>query len=543
MSIKKMLLVVLACTFLFASASLYAAAPAPHFLISGTQFIVRQHGQNEVVGDLILTNNLSGSAFPANSQILIAFFATGNPVKISNYTGAIAQTFSTATNIVNPARVAYVQSEQNSLGVSNITFTGANVMAGQAHILQIGVTQTANIAFGEVIRIEGIRLDIGDSIIGQGPEITVLGLGGVVDAVVLANPPGSFQIDNVNQVNVANTLTEYTLTTKPASAILACLGFAKTASYTITEVFSQAFTTVTDENDPSRTPTGAGRVPAVNGVRFTFTFSGLPPGVRIAAPASVTGTGSLVMTLISTTPLTSSASVSSLQFTYETTADSLSTIESFTPVFTFSLTSAFPNPVPPYPGNTWFGSVTLGPNLSPSNILSFVPVTKPVPPAAIGSVNICVTNLLCKFLTTMTGFDTGIALANTSKDIFGTTPQNGACRVNYFGNNGTGGNTAFTSPTVIPSGSVAPGTDYTFLVSTYTGPLFAGYAIIQCDFQFAHAEVIVADKYFSTFSHGYDCLVIPDPNVNAYGGYREPSGSGFITPGSGESLGQKRAGN
>lgn len=54
MSLRKLTLVALALTFLLTGATLFAQQ-VPHFILSGTQTVVRQHGQTEVLGDLTLT--------------------------------------------------------------------------------------------------------------------------------------------------------------------------------------------------------------------------------------------------------------------------------------------------------------------------------------------------------------------------------------------------------------------------------------------------------------------------------------------------------
>ena len=52
-------------------------------------------------------------------------------------------------------------------------------------------------------------------------------------------------------------------------------------------------------------------------------------------------------------------------------------------------------------------------------------------------IDSCVTNLLFPFVTNQAGFDTGIAVANTSRDPFGNAlrPQSGPCTINYYGRN------------------------------------------------------------------------------------------------------------
>lgn len=125
--------------------------------------------------------------------------------------------------------------------------------------------------------------------------------------------------------------------------------------------------------------------------------------------------------------------------------------------------------------------------------------------------NACSTNLLFPFVTNQAGFDTGIAIANTSLDPFGTKTQQGACVINYYGGT-TGGGAA---PAAATSPVVAAGTELVFLLSSGGGgvaatPGFQGYIIAQCAFQYAHAFAFVSDLGGKTVGEGYLALVMDD---------------------------------
>jgi len=117
------------------------------------------------------------------------------------------------------------------------------------------------------------------------------------------------------------------------------------------------------------------------------------------------------------------------------------------------------------------------------------------------SVTICRTNLLFPFVTNEAGFDTGIAIANTSTDPYGTAAQAGPCNLFFFGTN---------APASITTQSVASGTVYTTLAST-AAPNFEGYMIALCNFQFAHGFAFISDVGARNLAMGYLALVIPDP--------------------------------
>ncbi|MBI1897947.1 MAG: hypothetical protein HYS04_15665, partial [Acidobacteria bacterium] len=126
----------------------------------------------------------------------------------------------------------------------------------------------------------------------------------------------------------------------------------------------------------------------------------------------------------------------------------------------------------------------------------------------------CSTNLLFPFVTNQAGFDTGMAISNTSQDPFGTSPQAGACKINYYGTT-TGGGAA---PAAQTSTTIAAGSQLTFVLSTggtngITGtPGFQGYIIAQCAFQYAHGFAFITDGPIgqARVAEGYLALVMDD---------------------------------
>jgi len=121
------------------------------------------------------------------------------------------------------------------------------------------------------------------------------------------------------------------------------------------------------------------------------------------------------------------------------------------------------------------------------------------------TINLCQTTLLYPFVTGAAGFDTGIAVANTSMDPFGTVNQVGSCKLYGYGVTvATAGNTAIQ--TVVPGcdslANPLPGTNCFAVVpsgqvmsvmasSVLTN--FQGYVIAVCNFQYAHGYAAVTD--------------------------------------------------
>jgi len=119
-------------------------------------------------------------------------------------------------------------------------------------------------------------------------------------------------------------------------------------------------------------------------------------------------------------------------------------------------------------------------------------------------ISICQTLLLFPFVTNVSGFDTGIAIANTSTDPISTGAQNGACVMSWY--DGTG-----KTPNV-NTGNIATGTVYTTLAST-SAPGFSGYMMALCNFQFAHGFAFISDIGARNLAMGYLALVVNNGSV------------------------------
>jgi len=136
-------------------------------------------------------------------------------------------------------------------------------------------------------------------------------------------------------------------------------------------------------------------------------------------------------------------------------------------------------------------------------------------PANSFAINACSCNLLFPFVTNQAGFDTGIAIANTSVDPFGTAPQHGPITLNFYGSGVNGA----AAPAAITTADVAGGTVFAFTLSggvsgsTTTTAGFQGYIISTANFQFCHgfAYVSQAGNPFGGGSEGYVALEMDTP--------------------------------
>jgi hypothetical protein len=139
----------------------------------------------------------------------------------------------------------------------------------------------------------------------------------------------------------------------------------------------------------------------------------------------------------------------------------------------------------------------------------------------------CSCNLLFPYVTQAPGYDTGIAIANTTADPYGTTNQFGAVQMWYYGSLTNGGAAPGTQCTNTASPGTCPGTTTVGAgqVLTYTlyngsaqwgldnrGAGFTGYLIAQAQFQYCHAfgfiSALGAGPTAPGISEGYLALVL-----------------------------------
>lgn len=189
--------------------------------------------------------------------------------------------------------------------------------------------------------------------------------------------------------------------------------------------------------------------------------------------------------------------------------------------------------------NVWL-SYTANPNgnLPPTGVTgtvttSFAPVgsgatwisasTGPIPrfidintPKDLINVVLCQTTLLFPFVSNFGGFDTGLAIANTSILTAGATGQTGACTMTFFG-------PGAPSPAPFPTAPTAPETRAGYIsfgtvgvdLASGVAPGFYGYAVAVCNFQYAHGFAFVQSSVGynpTSTAMGYLALVIGAPS-------------------------------
>jgi len=283
------------------------------------------------------------------------------------------------------------------------------------------------------------------------------------------------------------------------------------------------------------------------GTRLKATFNNLPAGVTLfISTISQPVPGASVARLVGTEsgfffPTPSSTTIAGQP------AAAIPIVNGSTAIAVWEVLAAQPLSIDTFTFNVWATTTANPANNSPAIGQatvngSFAP-TPPVFPATTGAtaqtasypiprfidtstatpvlnVLVCRTNLLFPFVSNKNGFDTGLAIANTSADPFGTSTQTGTCTWNFYGD---------SAPAAITSPTVAPGTVYAALASS-VAPNFQGYIIAICNFQYAHGFAFISDLGARNLAMGYLALVIPDPARTA-----DPFPSAGV--GSGEQLG------
>jgi hypothetical protein len=159
--------------------------------------------------------------------------------------------------------------------------------------------------------------------------------------------------------------------------------------------------------------------------------------------------------------------------------------------------------------------------------------TAPIPrfcdtstPLNIFRIDACTCDLLFPFVTNQAGFDTGIAIANTTLDPFGTPPQAGPTTVFYYGST-TGGGAA---PAPQTSQSQPAGSELIFTLSgggnfgIAATPGFQGYLITVSKFQYCHGFAFISDVGAQKLAEGYVAIQLDVPGLNRTGQLGENEG-------------------
>lgn len=282
------------------------------------------------------------------------------------------------------------------------------------------------------------------------------------------------------------------------------------------EGFAKAFKTVGEESGTNI------NAAANSGTRFAITLNNVPANVKVYASLGVTaaapGIGKLTMISSATADTAAGNNVTAATVTggpgvvAEPDGVGAVTISSGTGTVYYELTVGAANgTIESYPVKFYFSSskgAVAAQTAAITATTSFAPIgaaANKVPNFVNGSSTTtltgptygpCATYLLFPYVTNAAGFETGIAISNTSLDNFGSkgassaATQSGTCTLNFYGSS-----TASSNPAAATTASIAGGTVSPFTLTSVAGANFTGYMIANCGFQYAHGFAYIVYNF------------------------------------------------
>jgi len=522
---------------------------------SGATFI-RSEGQSELLPPLTFTcTSATLPTVPFQANLLIQLTSSAGSLSL---TSPVLNSTTGQTEIIlqgaNLGSSVYGTVVGNSVQFSNVNFTS---ISGTTTLTISNIRVNASALPGQVpgalpVAISAQAFISGPTTnLGTGTTQTVSpGLSNTVTAAYAQSGfgpnTGKVYVDYGNVKTGTIISSSYPVCSSSLNSFSTSTAPSPSFYVAVNEGFSGAFKTYADE--ASTVPVAAGVVGGsssalsnkVNsGTRIKLVFANIAPGVTIFTPQSVSTTGlgassasvgdGAVLTAVSsetgssstglptTTAVTGflpinspiaptssliAATVSGTTATviYEVSTDNLNGTDNFSIPVIYQIPA---NTVAPTStAITVTTSLAPQPATAASIIPSFSSTAPSITTTSTISFSACSTTLLFPFVTNANGFETGIAIANTSKDPFGgknggATAQSGTCTLNFYqsGVSGATNPSAVTAPN-LTEGANQPylaGEDYAFTLTQALGvtasnpATFQGYIIAQCNFTYAHA--------------------------------------------------------
>jgi hypothetical protein len=404
------------------------------------------------------------------------------------------------------------------------TISSINYVTGVVEItLPGGVTPTVGDPNGSgSFRLVGVRVDANGA---AAPVVVSLSLSSSSNNYILSTNSATV-INTVGAGIGSMAIGARTGQTNQGTGTILTTGTAtdNQATLLITEGAASAWRTAVQSSTQSLGPVS-------NSTQIRLTFAGVPTGTTITLTPS--GSATLGAVTASNTSITPTALTTILDFS----ASSLTATEQIQVLMSFSNTTT-----PPPAGAITVTAthvpigVALTGSLTPTAADGYPKFAQAdVGPVTVANVVSATTTLLIPFAVRDLGFDTGLSIANTTADPFGSsgggaTATAGAIRIDFFPRAATGGagttfslsTTATTRPGVGLSadGTLAAGATWTVLLSellTAAGQTgsFTGYLFVTTNFLNAHGAPFVSDfRNFTSFS---PALVLPPPIGNPRG--------------------------
>jgi len=537
---------------------------------TATPLLVRAESTNDITGDLFVTCTINPGFTAAAGTVNIQVFAPTGVTFTSKtldsthgYTEAVAWAPAAKNTPNNQAGYAAatavlgsISGSGNSLNFIGVPTPALTVNAAPADFFQVEISNIRVNASGLAVN-SGAPPTINltavvsggtvfqSSLVAQQVGIVEYALGGA--SMLKTNLAGAAA--GVNNFVVCKSLKP----TAIAGTDVASIAFAVKVNENFTTAFRAAAAEASPIQFPARgvptanTPAaaiGANTNVASTDTRFKVTFSNIPANVSLytqfAPVNSTVGAGQAQYTNSETGASTAAAVTVNSQAGFVAVP-----VSSGAATAVFDIVTADPNTLDSYvipfyvvagagtvaPSSTAISAVvSMAPTGAPTNEPSFSASAGSTVTLTGSTFNACSTSLLFPFVTNQLGFDTGLAISNTSTDPFGgngATAQAGTCTLNFYG-------AGAPSPNSVTTPNIPTGTVFTQVLSGVAAG-FQGYIITQCTFQYAHGFAFITDGVGVNggLSQGYLAGVIPDTNQVARGA----NPVGVAGAGTGESLG------
>ena len=530
--------------------------------------VVRAEGIAELVGDIVLTCQNATQTIPANAVVKTNVSVSLNVNVTNNIDFGSAEEITDAVLVINenncttPSELGSTYNcgsdvrfqdpqfgrlaANNRLEWNEVDFPIPNAIS------TINQTQHPSVTTVRITSMRGNASQLGVPNAATFPSTQIT-------AFVSITGPTTIPVTN-NVLNVAVPILGLLWEVDSDLTGLQCIDDEGYAVLTLEEGFATSFKTIgvatyvpgntqwesgyyAISQQGGTSNNGAG---ATQGTRFLLQFFGIPEGVEIEVPeyidhGNVNATGDALALAIVTGADSDGQGGSHTTSTDTSATDSVSLSGGFGTVV-YEVVDSNPFLVEDCDINIhmeWeadttndlpaVGSGSLSASFAPISTVTTASdgeaeprfIEDPGDPETIVTIVRCTTTLLFPFVTNQAGFDTGLAISNTSKDWLGTDPQNGACDIHYHGST-TGGGAA---PPTQRSQVIAAGDQLIFVLSGGNpaqgiagAPEFQGYIIAVCEFQYGHGFRV------------------------HHGRIRRHSGIGAGLPGAGDSVGSGASG-
>jgi hypothetical protein len=414
------------------------------------------------------------------------------------FTGPLAITLQGSVNFANQTQAS--PSTNLDIAATDGGDTSTTTQPGPSTILVTFATVTPGTT---VFNIDGLRVNPSGLPVGSTVTVTASS-----SSVQIA---GS---GSVNAAFVAKTIGTLTVNATPVANTSAC-GLSATAQNPVVNValtagYLDAIKTGADNTNNPLYSANASSIAAKQGTRFAVTFSNLnPAGVNYYVPIALPSTGTAMSVYAAATGSTLATASTATGLTSYTqlavSAAGTATIYVGLPATGSGNVSGEGATIPVIEVVPSVAAVTSYSTTPVSVAVSLVGAASPAYPgvgsaqtiyggfqttstSGNGLLTSCSTTLLFPYVTSLSGFDTGIAITNASTGVTGVTASSGSCGVTFYGAGGTGTTAA---PATYSTGTVTTGTTSSFSLVNVDPGLVGGYAVAVCNFIGAHGYAFI----------------------------------------------------